>query len=67
MKQETYYVVVNSAGEYLTYTYDGEHEYKNNLDAAVGFSCDNDDLAFAQYLAARYNGTVKEVTITIKD
>lgn len=68
MNQETYYVVVNGRGEYLAYTYDGEREYRKDFEDAELFYCgDAEDLAFAEQLAAVYNGTVKEVTITIKD
>ena len=66
MKQETYYVVVNGDGKYLSAGIDWScqevwYEYQ-------GFDPDClYDITQASQLAAEYNGTVKEVTITIKD
>ncbi len=71
MKQETYYVVVNEAGKYLEITYEISNGYVENTytDWKEEFS---PDCLFifkdtAIYRAGDFNGTVKEVTITINN
>jgi hypothetical protein len=63
MKQETYYVVVDPYGRYLSADFD----WTLNFPAATLFHNTEMDITYAHLLAESNNGTVKEVTITIKD
>lgn len=67
MKQETYYIVVNDKGEYLSFNFYRETtkqwDWTKKICRAHMFN--HDDVAAEQ--AYFYNGTVKRVSITIEE